>query len=282
VNICSNVVFLYSVSFVLPSTFLYRAGRGTAFLVALDIDRLSSTLPWTPTIAPFFLRRSSPKSHQIALAKFADTLRLPSARQRRQSVESVVQSYAMDRSALPWDWNASTILIQKCALLPPGSEFRHHQLDVGSTMQHILSSTAPKPSVLYQKEILADILLPAAKAALVNSSTSELCIVLEVAVGLLDALGRHYCPPCPALECFIIAILWRLGYPQELTAFLRSRVRPISSGDCSLQIPPSVFNAGTLALANMIIAISEEVAFGEDGIPARTGQGKKSTRKLFL
>jgi hypothetical protein len=196
----------------------------------------------------------------------------------------------MNQSALAWDWKASMTLVYKCGLLPPGSEFRHYRVDMDTAIQD--HSVMPSPSVLYQKEILEQILLPRAKGALANSCASDLHLVVDIAVALLGALERQHCPTCPALECLIIAVLWRLGCSQEIASFLQSRNMILSrSGgrnshkemlSNSIKITPAVINNGTVALANMMIAITEEVDFGVDGFTSGNNRAQFSKSKCFF
>jgi hypothetical protein len=195
----------------------------------------------------------------------------------------------MDQSALAWDLKASMTLIYKCGLLPPGSEFRHYLVDIDTAIQD--HGVMPSPSVLYQKEILGQILLPRAKGALANSCASDLHLVVDIAVALLGALERQHCPTCPALECFIVAILWRLGCSQEIASFLQSRNTSLSRSDgrnshkgmpnnC-IKITPTVINNGTLVLTNMMIAITEEVDFGVDAFISGNNRAQFSRSKCF-
>lgn len=254
------------------------SGRGSVFPLALDIEKLATTLPSSTALPPFFLRRVSPRSHEIALSKLDDILRIGSARQRRQSIESVIRFYAIEESSLAVDWRSTMPLIYHCAFLPLGAELRHHHADIDATVSsHDARITrACASSSLSQKEILEVLLLPTAKKALTSACCeSDFHLVLGIAIGLLGALDRQDCPPCPALECFIFALLWRLGCAQEIGAFLQSRGLPLSNGDrrkhhrqeemskCA-QVPPAVVNSGTLVLVNMMIAITQEVDFGCD------------------
>lgn len=244
--------------------------------LSLDIHKLSAMVPPGHISAPFFLRRSSPEAHGIALSKFASILNLKSGRQRRVWIEAVASIYQMDAGAVVWDWKATVPLIFKCGLLPPGSELRYHAIDSGGAFRLEAESNAPnKSSLLHQKEILEYVLLPTANESIQSSDASTLGRVLAISVGLFGALERRDCPPCPALECFIVALLWRLGREQELMAMLESRAsaRSYNRGPPRRQSSPpvvgdfysrnqTVVDTGTMTLTKMMVAISKEVAFG--------------------
>jgi hypothetical protein len=258
--------------------------------LSLDIHKLSAMVPPDHVSAPFFLGRSLPEAHGIALSKFASILNLESGRQRRVWIEAIASIYRRDASAVVWDWKATVPLIFKCGLLPPGSELRYHAIDTGGSfrLEAETNATNNKSSLLYQKEILEHVLLPTANESIQSSDASTLGRVLSISVGLFGALERRDCPPCPALECFIVALLWRLGREQELVAMLESRAlaRSYNQGSSRKQSSPpgvedfynrnqTVVDNGTKILAKMIVAISNEVAFGASSrMTVRGSDGK--------
>lgn len=265
-----------SLSCILPSHILHPRGRGMVAPLSLDIHKLSAMVPPDHVSAPFFLGRSSPEAHGIAISKFALIMNLESGRQRRVWIEAIASIYCRDAGAVVWDWKATGALIFKCGLLPPGSELRYHAIDGGGYSRLKAESNAPNKSyLLHQKEILEHVLLPSANESIKGSDASTLGRVLAISVGIFGALERRDCPPCPALECFIVALLWRLGREQELMAMLESRAsaRNYNQGSSRKQSSPccvgdfynrnqTVVDNGTMILAKMILAISNEVAFG--------------------
>jgi hypothetical protein len=265
---------LSSLSFLPPSYFLIPTGRGIIYPVILDVEKLSSLVPTSHCSAPFFLRRSSARAHDIAINKFAAILQVKSARKRKQWIEAVADLYAFHPTASMWDWKATMPLIFKCALLPQGSEFRHHHID---TFSQFNSSSVSTTSALYQKEILEKLLLPKAKEAIAASDTFTLRRIVDVAVELLGALDRRGCTPCPALECLIVSILWRLGFSNEVTAMLVSRAsttcmdqKSRHSGIILLQ-NQRVVDLGVSILVEMLVALTTEVELGINGsVPVRT------------
>jgi hypothetical protein len=262
--------------------------------LSLDIHKLSAMVPPDHVSAPFFLGRSSPKAHGIALSKFASSLNIESGRQRRVWIEAIASIYCRDAGAVIWDWKATAPLIFKCGMLPPGSELRYHAIDTGGSFRLEAESNAPnKSSLLHQKEILEDVLLPTANESIQSSDASTLSRVLAIAVGLFGALERRDCPPCPALECFIVALLWRLGRDQELMAMLESRASAgrQSSRPCVGDFynrNRTLVDHGTMILAKMIVAITNEVTFGASSrMHIRRSDGKfislcPKCQKLYL
>jgi hypothetical protein len=292
----SNFSFRISLSCILPSHILHPRGRGMVAPLSLDIHKLSAMVPPDHVSVPFFLGRSSPEAHGIALSKFASILNLESGRQKRVWIEAIASIYCRNAGAVVWDWKATMPLIFKCGLLPPGSELRYHAIDIGGYFRLEAESNTPiKSSLLHQKEILEHVLLPTANESMQSSDASTLSRVLAISVGIFGALERRDCPPCPALECFIVALLWRLGREQELMAMLESRAsaRSYNQGSSPRQSSPSgvgdfysqnqtVVDNGTMILAKMIVAISNEVAFGASSrINVRGSDGTFSLCQLL-
>ena len=93
--------------------------------------------------------------------------------------------------------------------------------------------------------------------------------VLDIAVGLLGALDRWACPPCPAIECLVVTLLWRLGCAQELITMLESRAHKMGLSEIkgvetekNPLLHPTLVDYGTIILVRTIAAISNEVEFG--------------------
>ena len=238
--------------------------------VDLDITDLSETMQNKYCPIPFILRRSFPEAHKLALSKFASILEMPSRAQRRQWISSVADGYAKRHNALLKDWITCMPLIFKCALLPPGSEFRHHSIDGDCFLYPEIAQKIQGSSsrTLHQREILEHILLPEAGGAIASSNPSRLHLVLDIALTVLGALDSRDSPPCPAMECFIISILWRLGCLQEIEAFLASRSRHCPS---SSQNPMDDFfgrnrrvvSNSTNIFISTLLVLSTEVRFGQ-------------------
>lgn len=191
-------------------------------------------------------------------------------------MDFVAQMYATHATTkgITWDWGASLGLMYQCALLPPDAAFCHHSID--NVVLGIAARKSPPPkhnkqsraSLLYQTEILSDILLPNASEAIQRSgkgAIERIPQVLDFAIGLLGSLDRHGCLSCPALECLVASILWHLGYETELLQFLESRcfVFPSRMGKRKDSIIPSnVMDVATVMLTRLLLALSEEVQFG--------------------
>jgi hypothetical protein len=262
-------------SFLPPGLLLDRSGHGQVFPIALGIEKLANSLPWAPSIVTFFLRRqNSQRSYEIAVSKLEMLLtRTVSSgataqhlHDTRRTLDLVVQMYAGDKvTNLGRDWNVGISLLYDSAFLPSNAVFRHHDADVMITSSYIgRMAKRPLPSVniLYQSEILANILIPNAKRALKDGVHSLLEQVLDFAISLLGALDRCQTPSSPALECVIFSILWHLGYEQELARFLETRCRSDYDWKRSGLLDKFAWDAGNIVLSNLLVAIASEIPFG--------------------
>ena len=251
---------------MLPAQLLDPAGRGLLYAVDLDITVLSSMMQTSYCPIPFILRRSKPEAHDIALTKFSSILKMASSSRRREWVASVAFVYAKYPNSLRKDWISCMHLIFKCALLPPGSEFRHHSIDMGCLVWPE-QSRFRACQTLDQRDLLQGVLLPEAHQAVASSSGSRLSLVLDVALVLLGELDGRECPPCPALECLIVSILWRLGCFQEIDTVLGSRSIQSEVLKEFFRQNQLVTSAGTNVFISTLLALSTEVEFGEIGYP---------------
>ena len=237
--------------------------------VNLDIVELSEMMQSSCCPIPFILRRSLSEAHKLALNKFASILAMPARSQRWHWVNSVADVYAKRHNSLRKDWITCMPLIFKSALLPPGSEFRYHSIDKDCVCpESLMSMQRSSYQTLTQREILESVLLPEAQAAVASSNPNRLQLVLDIALTVLGALDARDSSPCPALECLIVSILWRVGYFQEIEAFLASRSSHRASPN---QSPVDEFflqnhrvvSISTNTLISTLLALSTEVRFGE-------------------
>jgi hypothetical protein len=137
-------------------------------------------------------------------------------------MEAVVAAYAFPQ-VCRWDERASVSLMFKCALLPAGREFHIDTFESSDPFRHRQDGVfLLRPPVLTQTEILERALLPLARHALASTDKRLLVAVADVAQDLFSAFAMQSNRPCPALECLLIALLWRLGKCQDVLAMVRA------------------------------------------------------------
>ena len=273
-----------------------------ASLSSLEDNSMRSAAVEPSSVIPFLLRRSGHDAHEIALSKFRDAMMtsektlspLKQRLVRRDYINTVVKVYSENiekqhfsrrrrigaaSTIVVNDWKCSLHLIEECStlLVHAGLDDKNVHAAKLSSIRNDNSAMSTDDvdfrqvldeddSVLYQTEVIQKILLPMAKIAFTNHSThgSGCDVVIDIAVRFVTALDRYRCVPCPALEFFVVIVLWRSGYTQELLAFLRSRSdstfrvaathEGFDNGGGST-IPPDLINTGTWMLVSSIVAI---------------------------
>ena len=114
---------------------------------------------------------------------------------------------------------------------------------------------------LTQTELLCHVLIPQAREAIAQRDTPQLNLLCEFCFLYMQNLEQHKLLRTPALETFIISLLWRLGNGEEIASLLRARhqwrkVLPGFKEDI----------LGQEALAEMLIAIvTDDATFKHDG-----------------
>lgn len=262
--------------------------------LALDLERLA------PSVSKhhrcnfsMLLRRKQSQSiagRHIAISRFASIGALPSADLRLKWIDHAASVYARcpfincasphvrqeDKrkvSPLQWDLHSTLHLMFQCALLPEGAEFlpfcdlNEARLDKLSSLPRLSSN-----DVLFQTDLLTCIFLPRTWKMLKETRRAENCTdrvlvvrrVAELALFYRGALEHHGSTPCPALECFVFAILWRLGDAQGLFALLKSRTW--ASGSLlevkHLKSQRTLVYLSTKWQASLLMAIVNGVEFG--------------------
>ena len=101
-----------------------------------------------------------------------------------------------------------------------------------------------------------------AESALQVQNMTQLHQVLETTTLLIGAMDSLACAACPALECFMVGLLWRLGYDQELKTFLRSRRHPGTTEAYRMNCDRLLLDVGTNVLVHYILFISRFLDYG--------------------
>jgi hypothetical protein len=212
-------------------------GSGCLYPISLDLREVVSSANGNVSSAPFLLRRSNLKvAHQLVLDELIQIIDDEAtmingnrtsvdksvARSRQTWIEAVVAAYAITHIHR-CNGTASVSLMFKCALLPAGAEFHIDTAEIGNVFQQYHDSALVlRPPVLTQAEIVERALLPLARHALALSDMRLLVIVADVTIDLYSAFSARSCRPCPALQCLLISLLWRLGKTQDVLAMVRA------------------------------------------------------------
>ena len=210
-------------------------GNGCLYPLSLDLRKVVSGANGNGSLVPFLLRRSNLKDAHLLVvddliqiiddeAKMNDGKKTSVnefVRRKRQNwIDAVIAAYAFPHICR-WDERASVSLMYKCALLPAGREF--HTFESSDPFRHQQDGVfLLPPPVLTQMEILERALLPLARHALSSSDKRLLVAVADVIQDLFGAFAMQSNQPCPALECLLIALLWRLGMCQDVLAMVRA------------------------------------------------------------
>lgn len=71
---------------------------------------------------------------------------------------------------------------------------------------------------------------------------------------------------CPALDCLVVALLWRLGRGAQVITLLRSRRKGGDRGEEEID--------GVLAFADMLLIIATEVELGAGSTSSKKNKSK--------
>ena len=286
-------------------------GNGCLYPLSLDLRKAVSGANGNGSMVPFLLRRSNLKDAHLLVvddliqitydeAKMNNgqktSIDESAARIRQNWMEAVVAAYAFPQ-VCRWDERASVSLMFKCALLPAGREFHIDSFESCDPFRHQQDGEfLLRPPVLTQTEILERALLPLARHALASTDKRLLVAVADVAQDLFSAFAMQSNRPCPALECLLIALLWRLGKCQDVLAMVRASAfadqkSSIDSDNHETNIRLRAYpiqreqpRFGVDALAEMIIAIitTVQAGCGTDASIASMGTDEKDGKRLFI
>ena len=220
-----------SLSFLAPSYFLDTNGAGRLYEVSLSLPRLIKAVPPTACIIPFLLRRNGSKTtiRDQIMERFSNLIEMKDMASLRKWFAVIVDQYSECDTAINFDVerviemettapsvhnSKSVSLITNCSLLA--------QDDIGDS-HGILSPEVGSDPVLTQVEVLQMILLPHCKLAIDKGDFKKMKFISSLSIHYLVELERRFLTPCAALQCLVIALLWRTGQASELVAFLSSQ-----------------------------------------------------------
>ena len=217
--------------------------------ISLNLERLApSASAYHRCNFSMLVRRTQTQGlsgRQIALSRFSAIVALPTASARLKWIDHVSAMYARHTNvnAIPhesrillWDLQSTLHLMHQCALLPCGTEFMISIDDCSdrNLLDNLAAPKLPANDAILQSDLLTSLFLPRARKVLSDYSGREkgmddsfllLRRLAELSLFYRGALEHHGSMTCPALECFVFAILWRLGDASTLSALLKSRVR---------------------------------------------------------
>jgi len=239
-------------TFLPPYYMIDTEERGNLWPLSLNLERMGQSFPMSQNGVPFFLRRHASRevAHSIVLNRFHNLLAgsfpgtsSPNAAlyisQRNAWMESLAGIYARDENAHTWDQQVSYSLLYKCILLPTEADFnrsyRSPSLTAYNEAESVMPPALPSDTTVTQTDIVERVLLPQADEALFLSDSAKLRFLQGIIVdfmGTLENAIREFSPPsmkgriwlCPAMECLLWALMWRLGDGEELVSYLDHRL----------------------------------------------------------
>ena len=165
----------------------------------------------------------------------------------------VVDQYSKSEAAIKWDFEA-TVPLLKASLLREMVDA--NKLTVPSSCDQVLTQT----------EILQTILLPQAMIASTEGDDKKLELISSLSVHYLVEMERKIILPTVGVQCFVIALLWRIGEDAELSSFLSSRQSQwsIRRRRRQMNLPTTnrmyFDNPGAIAFAQMLFLIATDVS----------------------
>lgn len=135
----------------------------------------------------------------------------------RSWIGVIVDQYSKDSAAMKFDFESTTSLLEKSSLV---------SFDVaGSGVALSGDIMTPKAcsQVLTQTEVLQMVLLPHAMVAIKKDDMDELKFIASLCIHYFVELERRFVVPSVALQCLVIALLWRTGEDAELSSFLSAQ-----------------------------------------------------------
>ena len=203
-----------TLSFVPPSYFLDTNGQGHLYGVALSLSPLLQNVPTTECIIPFLLRRRMPRTIILThiMERFLKLIYLKDLSSLRNWIMVVVEQYSECEVARQFDFESSAHLLPKSSLLSPDDN-----VDTGDMAGQMMMP------VLTQTDVLEFVLLPHAMSATKKGDQNEVKFISSFATFYFIELEKRSATACVALQCLVVALLWRTGEYRELKAFLSAR-----------------------------------------------------------
>eukprot|EP00550_Attheya_septentrionalis_P004629 CAMPEP_0198290548 /NCGR_PEP_ID=MMETSP1449-20131203/8368_1 /TAXON_ID=420275 /ORGANISM="Attheya septentrionalis, Strain CCMP2084" /LENGTH=1144 /DNA_ID=CAMNT_0043989057 /DNA_START=135 /DNA_END=3569 /DNA_ORIENTATION=- len=282
-------VYEEGLSFLPPFYMLDPQGRGVISYLKLNIASIADAFPVnTCSVSMLLRRRTLPSlSRSLAMDHFDEILDsiqqnandVDSISVRRLWLDAVADIYSASKQCQMWDYRTSSSFVFQCALLPSSAAFLSGYNPYDYTQ---LSADPPiaYQSIITQTEMCEQIFLPRAKIAMSSKDTEQLEFITQTLLEYLGALDRHYVSPCPALQCLLVALLWRLDFGREVLSMLRAErfQRTIDAEDerreskndgnskgeeASLSSPmEESMRSGRAMFAEMVIVIVNNVTLG--------------------
>lgn len=194
--------------------------QGSLYEIILSQEAIVNSCRTSEDIIPFLLRRSQnvPLSHELALQLINNAINEKRAMSRLSLLRlwfgHIAQKYhrlGVDVSS--WDYDACLTLMADSALL---SIHNTHQFPIENDEELC-------GAVLTQTEMLRHLFLPRCKKAAQESNMDDLSLMLDVSLLYMNSLERCGVLPVPALECLIVAMLWKLERGEDAVALLKGR-----------------------------------------------------------
>ncbi|KAL7552042.1 hypothetical protein ACHAWF_015250 [Thalassiosira exigua] len=260
-----------SLSFLAPSYFLDTSGQGLLYEVVLDLSLYCQSAPATGCIIPSLLRRDAPRAEirlQIA-RQFGALIRTQGMPSLRSWIGVIVEQYAKSESGLKYDSESTVALLSKSSLVTLDGI---GDPDDDAAFDHVMVPLSCK-EVLTQTEILETILLPHAASAIKKDDLKKLKFISSLSVHYFVELERKLMTPCVALQCLVVALLWRIGESAELSSYLSARQSQwtITRRRKQMNLPTAnrmnFDSPGAISFAEIMFRIVSEEALDKASVP---------------
>lgn len=208
-----------ALSFLPPSYFLDTNGQGHIYEVALSLRPMLKSVPLNECIVPFLLRRQMPRTIILThiMERFSKLISLKDLSSLRNWIVVVAEQYSECEGARNFDSESSAHLLPKSSLLSSNDN-----VDADDIMGHVISPEFSIP-VLTQTDILEIVLLPHAMSAVKKGDQNEIKFISSLAIFYFIELEKRSVSTCVALQCLVVALLWRTGEYGELKSFLSAQ-----------------------------------------------------------
>ncbi|KAL3763597.1 hypothetical protein ACHAW5_009598 [Stephanodiscus triporus] len=245
-----------ALSFLPPSYFLDTNGQGHIYEVALSLRSMLKSVPLNECIVPFLLRRQMPRTIILThiMERFSKLISLKDLSSLRNWIVVIAEQYSECEDARNFDFESSVHLLPKSSLLSPSEN-----VDANDIMGHAILPEFSIP-VLTQTEILEIVLLPHAMSAVKKGDQNEVKFISSLAIFYFIELEKRLVSACVALQCLVVAVLWRTGQYGELKSLLsaqetqwiitrrKSQLNLPTANQMYFDIPGSTAYAETLVL----------------------------------
>ena len=200
-----------TLSFLSPSYFLDTNGLGHLYEMALSLPPVIRNVPSTECIVPFLLRRRMPRAIILThiMERFSKLISVKDLSSLRNWMVVVVEQYSECEVARKFDFESTVHLLSKSSLLSPDDN-----VDADYVVGHMMMPETLTP-VLTQTEILEIVLLPHAMSAVKKADQNGVKFISSLATLYIIELEKRLVSSCVALQCLVVALLWRTGEPPE-------------------------------------------------------------------